>query len=119
MVERIHGYEKRKLFDELLAEVEGGVISPGGASRILGVTRQAVLKLIDGPHVRAWAYYYDFGPQADYVEISVRDLVRYGVRTGRIAKVEDCAFRPHNLAEEIEAAKAELQSATDRDTIQA
>lgn len=96
---------------------EGGTLSPGGAAALLGITRQSVHELIrENPNIRAWVFYEDylFGlmQRAAYLEISVVDLVRHGVRTGRIDSVEDCGIAFPRLAGIIEQAKAELAAGT-------
>ena len=88
---RFEGLEEREAFNECVRNVEGGTISPGGAAILLGVSRQMVHKLINTGRVRAWSYFYRAAARPE-IEISVRDLVRYGIATGR-ATLEDFGFR--------------------------
>ena len=72
------------------------VISPGGAAILLGVSRQYVWELVKTPtrNVRAWCYYDGiFRQRLEIAHISVRDLVRAGVRSGRVQSINDLGFR--------------------------
>ena len=111
-VTKFKGRENFQAFLEAVRQVEGGTVSPGGAAAILRVTRQGVEKLIDTGHLRAWEFYEGW-PKArvTYREISVRDLITYGVKTGKIEAPADCALAFPRLAEEIERAKLLLATA--------
>lgn len=69
-------------------------ISPGGAATLVGVSRQRILSLIDQPltSVRAWEFYEGFGRQARYVEVSVLDLLRWALDTGRIQPGQELPY---------------------------
>jgi hypothetical protein len=78
------GRDQKATFFDSLKVIPGGGISPGGAALMLGVTRQMVgLLIYQNPEVRAWIYRDYLGQQAVYIEISVTDLLRYGVKQGR------------------------------------
>jgi hypothetical protein len=78
------GREQKKLFWDSMNAIPGGGISPGGAAILLGVSRQRVADLIyTHPEVRAWVYRERPGQQAVYIEISITDLLRYGLKLGR------------------------------------
>lgn len=66
------------------ADDEGGTLSPGGASRLLKVSRQRVNTLVEtNPGIRAWAYYEDWSRHVVSLEISVPDLCAWLVQQGR------------------------------------
>ena len=95
----IHEYHGRQDYERFLGDVtealdKHGTLSPGGASMLLGVSRQRVYELIQTiPYIEAWAY-YDERPspvkrrQADSLEVSVRGLLTWAVRTGRFNSEE-------------------------------
>ena len=85
----------RDEWSEYLKAVEaedqvGGTASPGTAGALLGVSRQRIQQIVDSfPDVRAWLYYERKGRQSAMYEVSVRDLLRWAVRSGRIQSEED------------------------------
>lgn len=124
MVIEFRGRAQFREFLDTVARVEeeGGTISPGGAAALLRVSRQRIHKLIhDNPSVRAWTYAENWLAQAltdrglsslVYIEISVRDLVRYGVRRGRLDSAADSGIWFPHLEDEIRQAKEELTAST-------
>lgn len=70
----------------LKASVEAGsCISPGGGAMLLGVSRQRIREIAEEhPDVRAFVYRPGPGQRAREFDICVRDLVRYGIRNGRV-----------------------------------
>lgn len=105
-VTKFKGRENFQAYMDALAQVDGGTISPGGAAALLRLTRQGVDRLIDSGHLRVWEFYEGaWLPRVAYREISVRDLVRYGVRSGRIRSRADCSISFPTLEQEIEDAK--------------
>jgi Arc/MetJ family transcription regulator len=97
-----------------------GTISPGGAAMLLGVTRSRVNQLIaENADIRAYAFHELMcSTKAGAVEISVRDLVRWGVSRGKRA-VEDYGFffarlqRALDLALQLEAELAAVRLSHD------
>lgn len=92
MVTEFRGRAKWREFLEVMrvADDQGGTISPGGASQMLGITRQRVHEVVnERPDVRAWAYYSERDRTARNFEISVPDLLKWAVRVGRIRSEED------------------------------
>jgi len=97
--------EARQAYFRAVEAVEGGTCSPGGAAAILRITRQGVWKLISTGRVRAWEFYEGRGKVLpEMVDVSVRDLVEHGVRTGRLAKPEDAGISGKWVRSEIERA---------------
>lgn len=93
-------YRGRDKWGEFLRTVEeaneqDGTISPGGASRLLRVSRQRVYQIVqENQDVRAWAFFDPWSTrQAEVYEIAVRDLLQWAVRIGRMASVEDLGWR--------------------------
>ena len=74
---------------DVVRAVPGGTVSPGGAAVMLGVSRQRIQEIVKLPGVRAWVFHYPFSVQAAYMEISVRDIVAYGFRVGRIKSIDE------------------------------
>jgi hypothetical protein len=74
---------------EAVRQVESGTISPGGATRLLRCSRQYIWELIGKGEVRAWAYYEEYAKKMSYVELSLVDLIVYGLRVGRIKQAVD------------------------------
>lgn len=100
MVHEFKGRATWRAFLETLvvADNEGGTISPGGAAQMLGITRQRVHDIVnERPDVRAWAYYTDRDNKARVFEISVPDILRWGVRTGRLKSEEDLGLEWQGL----------------------
>lgn len=105
------GRENFQAYLDAVRQVEAGTVSPGGAGMILGVSRQGIDKLIETGHLRAWLFYEGWPkPRCTYKEISVRDLIEYGVRTGRIESKADCGLGFPHLEEEINRAKLLLST---------
>lgn len=98
------GKQKQQYFSDLL-QVEGGTISPGGAAQMLGVTRQRASQLPESQEIRAWAYYPEFSRHAALLEISVRDILAYGIRIGRFKEFTDVGLGFPALQEEFERLK--------------
>ena len=93
-------YRGRERWGEFLRTVEeanerDGTISPGGAGRLLGVSRQRVYQIVqENQDVRAWAFFEHWSTrQAEVYEIAVRDLLRWAVRIGRVTSVDDLGWR--------------------------
>ena len=102
MVEEFRGRERWSDFLNTLVEAdrEGGTISPGGAGILLGVSRQRTYELVQTfPDVRAWAFYEGNTRQATVYEISIRDLLRWGVRVGRIRSEADLGYQSDKVRE--------------------
>jgi hypothetical protein len=98
------GREQKQMFFESVQAIPGGGISPGGAALLLGVTRQRIGVLVyHTDYVRAWIYRDRPGHQACYLEISVRDLLRYGVLMGRFKVGDTLPYIGVLTAEELEA----------------
>ena len=111
-VSKFRGRENFQAYLEALGQVDGGTVSPGGAAALLGVSRQGIDRLIEFGHLRAWEFYEGWPkPRVTYREISARDLIRYGVRTGKIESDEGSNLGFPGLAEEIEQAKLLLATA--------
>ena len=111
-VTKFRGRENFRAYLDAVGQVDGGTVSPGGAAAILRVTRQGIDRLIDSGHLRVWEFYEGWPkPRVTYREISVRDLITYGVRTGKIETPADCALAFPRLTEEIERAKLLLATA--------
>jgi hypothetical protein len=101
--------------------IEGGTVSPGGASAILGVSRQMIHKLVEKGELRCWAIrempYWtvaliemDFSKRIVYMSISVHDVVRYGIRVGRLQKKSDMRLGINMSDEEFENLREEVDS---------
>lgn len=102
MVEEFRGRDKWSDFLNTLVEAdrEGGTISPGGGGILLGVSRQRVYELVQTfRDVRAWAFYEGNTRQATVYEVSIRDLLRWGVRSGRIQGEADLGYRSPKVRE--------------------
>ena len=94
------------------ADAEGGTLSPGGASMLLGVSRQRVLALVEThDDIRAWLYYERWGKQAHLYEISVPDLIRWAVRAGQFRSEEDLGLQWKHLREMVRKTIAECNGA--------
>ena len=101
------GARELEEYGRVVGQVEGGTVSPGGAAAILRISRQSVHELMDKGKVRSWVHYPDaFAAfrRAGYVYISVRDLVEYGVRSGRIKSHEDVGLAAPVIFEEVDRA---------------
>lgn len=59
------------------ANVEGGCVSPGGASNMLGISRQAVIDAVNRGDLEAWVHFKNKGGRAGYFAISVRSILAY------------------------------------------
>lgn len=89
MIYEYRGHGMKEEFFRSVAEVAGGTVSPGGAVQLLRISRQYVDKLMMMPEVRAWVLYEGRISRASIVEISIRDLIRYGYRVGRLKNITD------------------------------
>lgn len=112
----INRYVGRENWGQFLRTVEeanerDGTISPGGAGRLLGVSRERIYAILrDYPDVTAWAFYdRPKDRNAEVFEISVRDLLRYAVRGGRMRSVEDLGWRFPRTERLLEEVLAECQ----------
>jgi hypothetical protein len=88
-------FRGRGQFDDYLValrSVEGGTISPGGAAIMLGYTRQRIWQLVKSGELRAWVFYEERSTAAIYAEIAVEDVIRYGIKMGRIKSAEDLIY---------------------------
>jgi hypothetical protein len=107
MVTKYFGETQQQAFHEEIARLIGEghcIYSPGGAAAAVGLTRQRIHQLIEDDrfNIRAWAYYEDRQrmfrkPQKvlAYMYVSMPDLLRYAVATGRIESKDDLgAFSP-------------------------
>jgi hypothetical protein len=102
------------------ATEEDGTLSPGGASRLVGVSRQRVCMIVDThEEVRAWAFYESkLHRHAEVYEINVRDLLRWAVKVGRVQSEEDLGVPFPRIKELLAEVLAEpLLSATKADTL--
>jgi len=101
------GARELEEYGRVVGEVEGGTVSPGGAAAILRISRQSVHELLQKGKARSWVHYPDELAslrRAGYVYISVRDLVEYGVRVGRITCREDVGLVGEGIFEEVDRA---------------
>lgn len=93
---------------QAVESVEGGTVSPGGAALIMGFSREGVWDMIRRGAVRSWTFYEDWSARPDYVEVSIRDLVEWGVQRGRIRSYRDCHMASELLRKEVERALAKV-----------
>lgn len=111
-VTKFKGRENFQAYLNAVGQVEAGTISPGGAAAVLRVSRQAIDSLIEAGHLRCWQFYEGWPkPRCTYKEIAVRDLIEWGVRTGKIQSKADCALSFPHLEEEINRARLIVSSA--------
>lgn len=89
----MHEYRGREHFDEYVNAIrstECGTISPGGAGALIKTSRQWVHNLINRNLLETWVFYESYAPKrAAYIEVSVKDLILYGVAMGKIRKKDD------------------------------
>ena len=113
MKTHFEGFEEEEAYHECLRAVEGGTISPGGAGILLGMSRQRIHVLMSEGTLRAWRWYErpDSKPE---IEVSVRDLVTHGVKTGRLRTLEDCGYRAEIVRVELERS---LEGLTNRNPV--
>lgn len=98
------GRDQKQMFFDSVQAIPGGGISPGGAAILLGVTRQQIGNLVyRNGQIRAWIYRESAAQQAHYIEIAVRDLLRYGVVTGRFKVGDELPYIGVLTAEELDA----------------
>jgi len=107
---KFEGRKEREAYNRAVEE-EGydRVISPGGAAALLRVSRQRIWQIVELPEVRCWTYYEGwFNKTLHMADISVKDLVRYGVRTGRIKTVGDIGILWPEAQSMLDEVKSEL-----------
>jgi hypothetical protein len=122
MVEKFVGREQWGAFLRVVeqAHEKDGTLSPGGASRMVRVSRQRVYQVVDTHEsVRAWAFYEDSRKrQAEVYEVCVRDLVRWAVSMGHIRSPEDIGLPFPRIMQIYEEVCSEvLQTAIPTDTL--
>jgi hypothetical protein len=99
-VEEFEGPEGLRKYHEAVLKVQGGTISPGGASLTLHVSRQFVHQLVDAGRLRAWVYLEkpnllqrvvegSSEKRVAYMEVAAADVVKYGLRSGRFKEYRD------------------------------
>jgi hypothetical protein len=96
----VYEYRGRGRWSEFLKALQDedtdglSTISPGGAATLLGVTRQRIFELLEQRFagVRAWAFYEDDSKRASVVEVSVLDLLHWGVRVKRIQAGQELPY---------------------------
>ena len=99
------GLDDRAAYLELVSTLPGGTVSPGGAAAILGVSRQRINDLCHEGRLRHWKFYSRPGMQLpEMMDVSVRDLVEYGVRYGRIRSYADVGLGGSLVREEVDRA---------------
>lgn len=120
MLYKYVGEDEQQAFHEEIARLIGeGLVmfSPGGAANAVGLSRQRIHQLIEDDRfgIRAWAYYEDRRrtfrkPQQTltYMLVSMPDLLRYVVSTGRIESQDDLGVESPRLHEALDAAKRKL-----------
>jgi hypothetical protein len=96
------GVDERPAYLDLIRSMEGGTCSPGSAAAILRVSRERIHALMRAGLVRHWRYFSSPGTLPDMIDISIRDLVTYGVSTGRIQGQEDVGIASYLVRQEIE-----------------
>ncbi len=83
--------------DTAKAMAEGDVLmSPGGAAAVVGVSRQRLHQLAQDGVIQAWVYHEErrrlLGPskkELTYMDVSMADVLRWGLRTGRLVPDAD------------------------------
>lgn len=96
------GLDERDDYHRTVAAVDGGTVSPGGAGALLRCTRQNIWKLIAQGQVRVWQYFDGRTTLPEMVDVSVRDLLVYGIRTGRITKPGDVGLGGRLIEQQVE-----------------
>nr|WP_296440212.1 hypothetical protein [Phytobacter sp.] len=113
MIYSYSGQQNLKLLHQAIAEIEGGTVSPGGAAALLQTSRQNIRKIVEERNdVRAWAFYHDGNParrRAQYMYISIWDLIAYGVRLGRIEDIADLGLGVGISIDEFRAIKNKVE----------
>lgn len=105
-----------KFLDDVRSVADNDImVSPAGAAALLGLSRQRIHQILDEREdVRAWAFYEQHRRllrtelKQAYMYLSVADLLRYGLRTGRIETSEDLGLALVGVEELLDNVKAEL-----------
>jgi len=73
------------------AEAAAGdvLVTPPVAAAILGYSKVRIRRILDQEDILSWAWYEADQFHASEVFVSVRSLVRFGLKKGRLGKYED------------------------------
>jgi len=99
-----HGLDEKDDYLQTVMTVEGGTLSPGGAASLLRMSREGIWQLIRRGQVRTWMYFDGRTKQPAMIDVSIRDLVRHGVRTGRIKSYADVGYGAEVVRREVDLA---------------
>lgn len=86
---KLHKYYAEEDHARFLRDVvdNAPTVSPGGVTQLLKCSREFVHQLIEAEQVETWVEYSGFlRRRASQIEVSVLDVVRYGLKSGRITK---------------------------------
>jgi hypothetical protein len=90
-MKKYRGWSSFSMFRSDCAQAAQGdvLVTPPVAAAILGYSKVSIRRILDQEDIQSWAWYEADQFHASEVLVSVRSLVRFGLKKGRLGDYED------------------------------